>query len=310
MRYRLIGLLVLAAAAVALLAGCQSQKTYPLTGQVVGKSLISWELTVDHNDIPGFMPAMIMAYKVMQPAIVQRVQVGDLISADLVVTDGGRKYFLNHVRVIGHASVANASTPHFLMPGERIPDVTLINQDGKTIQLSDYRGKTLLVTFIYTRCPLPAYCPRVSGQFAAMQDELVKSPADYDNTHFLSISFDPKYDTPPVLRKYGLAYLGDPSGFKHWEFASTTPSDLRRLATAFGFEFFEDGNQIAHTLSTILIAPDGNVVHNWSGSDWKTSDVLTAIRETEKYQQNAQPQSAQSLDSGGARAENVAERAH
>ncbi|MFB3916382.1 MAG: SCO family protein [Terriglobales bacterium] len=293
MRYRVTAVCILCAALFALLLGCQSDKTYPLTGQVVGKSVVTWELTVNHKDIPGLMPGMVMAFKVAQPAVVQRVQIGDLITAKLVVADGGKKYLLDHIQVTGHESVANSTTPHLLMPGEHIPDVALINQDGKTIHLSDYRGKTLLVTFIYTRCPLPTFCPRVTSQFASMHRDLAKSAEEYNNTHLLSISFDPKYDTASVLRNYGLAYLDDPSGFKHWEFASTTPSDLRKLATAFGFQYMEDGDQITHTLSTVLIGPDGTVLQSWYGSEWKNSEVLAALREAGKYSSHLQQQSAQ-----------------
>ena len=283
MRCRVASVYLLSVAALATLIGCQSPKTYPLSGQVVGKSVISRELTVNHKDIPGLMPAMVMAYKVTQPALVQRIHIGDLITGDVVVADGGNMYLLDHIKVTGHTSAANSTTPHRLMPGERIPNVALINQDGKPIHLSDFKRKALLITFIYTRCPLPTFCPRVSGQFASMHDDLAKSPEDYNNTHLLSISLDPKYDSAPVLRKYGLAYLHDESGFKHWEFASTTPSDLRKLATAFGLEYFQDGNQITHTMSTILIAPDGTVAKNWYGPEWKTSEVLAAVREAEKY---------------------------
>ena len=105
---------------------------------------------------------------------------------------------------------------------------------------------------------MPNFCPRLSSQFARIHNELKKNPEDYGKTHLLTISFDPKYDTPAVLRKYGLAYLdGDESGFSHWDFASPNPADLHRLAQAFGLEYEGDGNQISHTMIIVLIAPDG-----------------------------------------------------
>jgi protein SCO1/2 len=93
------------------------------------------------------------------------------------------------------------------------------------------------------------------------------------------VSLDPKYDTPPVLRNYGLVYLKhDASGFQQWDFVSTSPGDLQKLAAAFGLEYYEQDNLIAHSMSTILVAPDGTVKQSWSGNEWKTSEVLTALK--------------------------------
>jgi len=90
------------------------------------------------------------------------------------------------------------AAPRMLMPGQRVPDVSLINQDGRTIHLSDFAGKALLVTFIYTRCPMPDFCPRLSSAFAQIQKELEKTPADYGKTHLLTVTFDPKNMTSPA----------------------------------------------------------------------------------------------------------------
>jgi peroxiredoxin len=139
-----------------------------------------------------------------------------------------------------------------------------LNQDGKPIHLSDFRGKALLLTFIYTRCPMPTFCPRISSLFASVNRELAKNPKDYDRTRLLSISIDPKYDTPSVLHKYGLACLGnDPQGFVHWQFAVPTPENLRKLAEAFSLLYEEEDNQISHTMSTVLVGPDGRVAKEW-----------------------------------------------
>ena len=166
-----------------------------------------------------------------------------------------------------------------LMPGERVPDVALVNQDGRKIHLSDFAGKAVLVTFIYTRCPMPNFCPRLSSQFARIQKELKKNPGDYAKTQLVTISFDPKYDTPAVLRKYGLAYLeGDESGFGHWDFASTDPADLQRLAQAFGLEYEEEDNQITHTMSIVLIAPNGTVAKYWS-TDWTWTELMASLQD-------------------------------
>ncbi len=163
-------------------------------------------------------------------------------------------------------------------PGEHVPDLELINQDGKTFHLSDFKGKAVLMTFIYTRCPLPEFCPRLSSQFARIQQDLAKMPEDYARTHLVTVSFDPQYDTPEVLRKYGMAYLrDDAAGFSHWDFASAPPEKLRDLANAFGLYYLEEDNQISHSMNIVLIAPDGTVAKYWS-ADWTTPELEDALR--------------------------------
>jgi len=260
---------------------CSHRKTYPLQGEVRGKDLATNEVTVNHGDIPGFMPAMTMPYKVKNTAMLQELQPGDKIAAEVVVSQDGNDYWLEDVRITDESRRGKVKPveSHMLMPGEKVPDVPLVDQDGQTIHLKDFSGKAVLVTFIYTRCPVPTFCPRLSSQFARIHNQLKTTPNDYSKTHLLTISFDPKYDTPAVLRKYGLAYLeGDASGFSQWDFASTKEADMRRLAQAFGLDYQEQDNQISHTMNIALIAPDGTLVRSWS-TEWTADELLKALRQ-------------------------------
>lgn len=257
-------------------------KRYHLRGEVMALNPATHEITVKHGDIPGYMPAMTMPYKVKNPSVMKELQPGDKITAQLVAADNGTDIWLENVRITdrsGRRAAKAPASPHLLAVGESVPNLPLTNQDGKTFRLRDFKGKAVLVTFIYTRCPVPTFCPRLSSQFARIHDDLKKTPDDYRKTHLLSISFDPKYDTAPVLRKYGLAYLdNDPSGFAHWDFASSTPGDLRQLANAFGLEYYEEDNQISHTMDIVLIAPDGTVAKYWS-TEWTAAELENALRE-------------------------------
>ena len=269
-----------------LTAGCQSKtKQYSLRGQVLAKNEAANELTVKHEDIPGFMPAMTMPYKVRNSAAVQEVQPGDLIAADLITANQGKDYWLEDIRILdesGRKTAKPAVTRHVLQVGESVPDLQLINQDGKHFSLSDFKGKAVLVTFIYTRCPMPAFCPRLSSQFSKIHESLAKTPGDYEKTHLLTISFDPKYDTPPVLRKYGLAYLDNHAeGFSHWDFASADPAEMRKIADAFGLEYFEEDKQISHSMDIVLIAPGGTVARYWA-TEWTTAELEEALRQAAK----------------------------
>ncbi len=262
-------------------AGCNRTKKYPMQGEIVAKDALTSQITVNHRDIPGFMAAMTMPYRVKDPAVVQELQPGDKIAAEVVIGKDASDYWLEDVRIIdesGRGQTKPAAAPQMLMPGQRVPDFTLVNQDGRQIHFSDFAGKALLVTFIYTRCPMPDFCPRLSSQFAHIHNELKKSAQDCGKTHLLTISFDPKYDTPAVLLKYGLAYLdGDEGGFAHWDFASTNPTDLSRLAQAFGLEYERQDNQISHTMSIVLIDPDGKVAQFWS-TEWTWTELMQSLQ--------------------------------
>jgi protein SCO1 len=267
-----------------LLDGCQlSRTTYVLTGRVISKQPATQNLVIHNDDIPGFMPAMTMPYTVKDPDGFQRAQPADLIRAEVVVEQPGQ-FYLEHVVVTGKSAdkpSPNGAAPHVLLIGDKPPDVPMVNQDGKTVRFSQFKGKAVLLTFIYTRCPFPDFCPLLSRQFAAIQKELADNPEDYQKTHLISVSLDPNYDKPPILRKYGLSYVDhDPKGFQHWDFVSTTPLDLQKLVGGFGLEYSDENSQISHSMNTILLAPDGAVANMWPGNEWQTNEVADVIRHT------------------------------
>ncbi len=224
-----------------LLCGCGSSDRHcTLSGRVISKVPATRSIVVDHDEIPGFMTAMTMPYPVSDGVDLSGVEPGDRISADIDVKPDGQ-YWLASISVVdsSHRRKAPGESKE-LWPGQNIPDIELVNQNGKTVRLSEFRGKTLLLTFIYTRCPMPNFCPRLSSQFASLNRELQKDPGEYGRTRLLSISIDPKYDTPEVLYKYGLAYLNDdPKGFAHWQFAAPSPENLKKLASAFSLVYTE-----------------------------------------------------------------------
>ena len=260
----------------------KSDRHYDFKGRVVSKVPETHTLVVDHENIPGFMAAMTMPYPVAANVDLSGVETGDQIAARVVVNKDG-DYELTKVAVTdsSHRQKEVKETRQ-LFPGEEIPDVELVNQDGKKIRLSDFRGKTVLLTFIYTRCPMPTFCPRLSSLFAAVEKELAKDPKEYARTQLISVSIDPKFDTAPVLRKYGLAYLGeDEKKFEHWSFTVPTPENLKRLAQAFALIYEEEDNQIAHSMSTVLIGPDGRLIKEWNVSDWSAAEAVGAIRKVE-----------------------------
>src|SRR6266571_8628703 len=184
-----------------------SSQRYPLTGKIISVDQAKQQLVVSHAEIPGYMPAMVMPFKLKDSSFPRTLAKGDVITATLVVD--GHESFLADVRVVrkeGSSDPRDAEINTLPHEGDAVPDFTLINQSGKKISIKQFRGKALLITFIYTRCPLPDYCPLMSSNFAQIDQELQKEPAVYAKTHLLSVSFDSKYDTPAVLLIYDGAY--------------------------------------------------------------------------------------------------------
>jgi protein SCO1/2 len=265
-------------------SGCSNSPTikhYSLHGKIMSVDKMGHELIIDHDAIPGFMEAMTMPYEVTDDKFLNQVSPGDEIRADLQIQ--GDKIAIDQLQVL--AKAPPGSTPvqpkpmHVPEVGEKVPNFILTNQNGKRIHLSDYRGKTMLITFFYTRCTLNDYCPRMNSNFATVDKALAKNPELYAKTHLISISFDPQHDTPEVLRSYGAAYTERyvKEDFKHWEFATSAPEELNSLADFFGVYYEKDGNSITHSLSTAVIGPDGAVKAWYPGNRWQPEEALQAV---------------------------------
>jgi protein SCO1 len=266
-------------------AASVNARRFDLKGKVISVDKAERRVTLQHEEIHGFMEAMTMPFAVrkVDDWALDVLKPGQQVMATLVV-DGGLSWIENIVITQESASdsggAEKASAAREAQPGEAVPDFSLINQDGKKISLAQYRGRALLLTFIYTRCPLPDYCPLMSNNFAAIDKELKKNQRLYDRTHLLSISFDTEYDTPKVLKSYGGAYTENYTAekFSHWEFASGTAEEVRRVAEFFGLRYYKESKEIVHGLRTAIITPDGKVYKVYRGSDWKPEEVLGDIR--------------------------------
>lgn len=284
------------------LAGCRSSskattdsdaapayKIYKLRGKVVSTNAATGEVTLNHEAIPGLMEAMTMPYKLKDPSILSELHPGDVITADVLVSQSAdADVLLDHIVVVaqGKPDYKPAVMYHVPAPGDAVPDFALRNEDGQQIHLAQFRGKALLVTFIYTRCPLPTFCPRVTRNFATIEKSLAADPKLYAGTHLLSVSFDPEHDTPERLRAYGAQYIGSDAknAFVHWDFAVPAKPVLGEMARYFDLGMTAGPDEtITHTLSTTLIGSDGKVVRFYPGNDWTPDQVLADIRQAESH---------------------------
>ena len=256
-------------------------KRYALKGKVVSVDKQAGTANIDNEPIAGFMDAMIMSYPLKPATALDQLQPGDSITADVVVAEPG-KYWLENVKVVGHSKPdagKPTATVHIPTAGDEVPDFQLVNQSGKHVSLHRYRGQTLVLTLIYTRCPFPDFCPRVSHEFSTIDRGIRADPTRYGKTHLLSISFDPARDTPKELRAYGFSCAGekDPALFTRWEFAVIPAAELPEFADYFALTYKEEAGLLTHSLSTAVISPDGKIFKWYHGADWQASDLLQDI---------------------------------
>jgi protein SCO1/2 len=258
------------------------EKPYPLKGVVVSVDPAARQVIVRHEEIPGYMDAMTMPFKVAETKMLSELRPGDEIEAKLVV---GEKASRLEGIVVSRRGTAPAvqTIPEqgpYGRPGDAAPLTELVGQDGKPLSLADYRGKAVALTFIFTRCPLPEFCPRMNAQFAEMEAALAMQPALYGKTQLLSVSFDPEHDTPQVLREYRERFLRGVKGVApaHWTFATGTPDHIKTFATFFGLTYLASGDQFVHSLATAVLTPDGKVFSIRRGNDWEPPAVIEDLR--------------------------------
>jgi protein SCO1/2 len=256
--------------------------TYQIKGIVVSSDATKGIVTIDTEAIPGFMGAMTMPYKLAQPGVATELHQGDHVTARLRVSTSAS--VLDQIDVTAQAKPDYKPEKLYNVPapGQAVPNFKFLNESGKTITMEQFRGKVLLVTFIYTRCPLPDYCIRMSRNFATIQKQLAADPALYDKTHLLSVSFDPEHDTPKVLRSYGNAYTGEhgAEAFSHWDFAAPSSSELDQVDQFFDVGVSPGANStLTHSLSTAIIGPGGKIFRWYPSNDWDPSTVVNDIKQ-------------------------------
>ncbi|MBY0496675.1 MAG: SCO family protein [Cyanobacteria bacterium] len=271
---------------IALLSGActrePEERTYQLTGQILVVKPDTKELLVKHEDIPGFMPAMTMPYTVKDAALIKDRAAGDLITATLVV--GGVGAYLSAITKTGSAplpedartTIPAAAGVQILKAGDALPDTPLTDQDGRSISLQDFRGSALAVSFIYTRCPLPQFCPLIDRRFSEVQNHAVDDPVLRGRLKLLSISFDPAFDQPAVLRVHARKLGANPTV---WLFATADEAAVDRLAATFGINVIrEKDGTITHNLRTAVINPAGRIVSILDNNTWTAPDLVTALK--------------------------------
>ena len=271
-------------AAGALSGACgprEPQQTYTLNGQVLSIEAPRKQLTIRHGEIKGLMPAMTMPYSVRDEKLLTSISPGDLVDATLVIVSNDA--YLSTIKKVGRGDVpppppdvpmpAASSGFELLKPGEPVPDASFVDQDGKKRRFESFKGSPVVMTFIYTRCPLPTFCPLMDRHFAAMQKPL-QEDARLKGVHLVTVSFDPQTDTPPVLKKHAKELNADLS---RWTFLTGDRDEVDRFAARFGLSVsraMNDPKDITHNLRTVIIDKDGKLVKSFTGNDWTPAQIL------------------------------------
>ena len=252
-------------------------REYQLQGQILAIEAQRNEVLIKHGDIKGFMPGMTMPFTVRDPGLLKDKAAGDLVTATLVVSDNSAH--LSTLTKTGHAAVdlpATPPAPPILQPGEPVADAAFVDQTGANTSLAALRGHRVALTFVYTRCPLPDYCPLMDRHFVAVQKRLQSTPALAD-VRLVTATLDPEFDTPAVLAAHAKQLGADP---RLWSFVTATPEAM----AAFGKQFDlyvernpQDAIDITHNLRTVVIDADGRLVKLRTGNDWMPADVLADL---------------------------------
>ena len=265
-------------------AKAPDRRSFTLQGQVQSLDHPRKLVVVKHEEIKGFMPAMTMPYEVQDAKALDGLAPGDLINATLVVVSNGA--YLTTIKKVGTAPLEKpADTPNptassgfeLVKPGEAVPDGKFLDQDGKKRVFSAFKGSPVVMTFIYTSCPLPTFCPLMDRHFVTLQKTLQEDPA-LKRVRLVTVSFDPITDTPAVLRQHAKTLDAD---LTRWTFLTGDRDDIDQFASRFGVSIsrsLDDPLNITHNLRTAIIDADGRLVKVYTGNEWSPDQILADLK--------------------------------
>ena len=257
-----IPLLISAWAGVLWTLSCYSDTTnYVVRGVLKEIRQEEHQLVISHEDIPRFMPAMTMPFSVKDAALLTNATIGDRIAFQLHVTESDS--WVDHIERLAAAEgtarnlaalpngsvVAEARPPSGRTPNA-LRDYRFTNELGEPVSLAEFQGQAIALTFFFTRCPIPQYCPRLSRNFEEVQRKLSGLVGAPTNWHLVSVTFDPAHDTPEVLRAYATSYHYDRA---HWSFLTGPPDKIAELARLCDVTFEADSGLFKHNFRTLII---------------------------------------------------------
>jgi protein SCO1 len=257
--------LLLRAIVVCLAAAVLSARTYAVDGVVVAIDPAARTMLVSHRPIANYMGAMLMPFRVADAAELAGLHPGSRVQFDLTVERD--RAIARKIRQTGESDIPPATSR--IRIGEALPDFRLLDSAGRQVTIADLQGKVVAIDFIYTRCPLPDVCPRLSANFAALQRRFRDRLGQ--DLMLLSITVDPDYDTPAVLAEYARRWSADP---RRWRFLT---GDVGPLAGALGEVYWADEGAIGHNSMTSIVGRDGRLAAVVEGADYRPDQLAHLV---------------------------------
>jgi len=266
------------------IASQTSTQVFQVKGVVVELDPDGKNVRIKHEEIPGYMGAMTMLFEARPTNDLSGLVAGDAVSFRMSVTDTDG--WIDQIKKLSVAPLTNTlpTTGRFravrdvepLNVGDLMPDYHFTNQQGQAVSLSQFRGQALAITFIFTRCPFPLFCPLMSRNFEEVQRKLLAQPDAPTNWHLLTITFDPEYDTPPRLKGYAKQYNADP---RHWSFLTGALIDITAMTEQCGLLFWREGDgvNISHNLRTAVVDAQGRVQRILPENKWTSEELAQEI---------------------------------
>jgi protein SCO1/2 len=243
-------------------------------GLVLGVNREAQTLTVSHEPVPGFMDAMVMPFALRRPSEMTDLVAGDRIAFRIATRRGQTR--IDRIRILSAAPPGGGApapgSAAATRVGDAVPDFSLTSHHGGTVSLSSLRGKVVAIAFIYTRCPLPDYCPRMMTNFLAVKQRFA-GRLNRDVV-LLTVTFDPQYDTAETLRRYARRYSAEDQG---WHFLTGSRTDVARVCELFGVEFWPEEGLITHTLRTAVLDRDGRLAATLEGKDYSGNQLADLL---------------------------------
>jgi protein SCO1/2 len=254
---------------------------YSVKGVVLEVNPAEKSVKIKHDEIPGYMAAMTMSFDVKDTNELNGIEAGDPVAFRMLVTD--TYGWIDHIKKTGPKQNVLPTTGHFrfvrdvqlLNPGDLLPDYKLTNQLGEVISTKQFKGQALAISFLFTRCPFPTFCPLTARRLAETQDKLLQRSNAPTNWQLLTISFDPEFDTPSVLKAFGENYGYNPA---HWTFATGALTDVTAIGEQLGLTFWRDETgSFSHNLRTVVFDATGRVQKGLIGNDWTSDELATEL---------------------------------
>lgn len=258
-----------------------NQEIHLAKGVVIEVMPAEKQVRIKHDEIPGYMQAMTMPFDVKDTNELADLAPGDPVSFRVIIANNYG--WIDQIRKIGSRTNNIPLTSPFrlvrdvdpLNEGDLLPEYHFTNQLGQAVSTAQFKGQALAITFLFTRCPFPQYCPYLANNFVETQKKLLTMSNGPTNWHLLTISFDPDFDTPAVLQRYAEAHDADP---KRWTFATGSFTEVTAIGQQFGLAFWkEQAGIISHNLRAVVIDPSGRVQKIFTGNEWQSDDLVAEM---------------------------------